>query len=181
MVDEQVNWSKDRGNNTPSVLLIGGCAQGSSHLVKHLEECGCKCGFASSYQEAVSLFSTEDFDLVLSRMRLSDASAFPLVSQLEGSGTYLFFYQPVEESCWWLPALRAGQKCFGSDALRPGDFAVRLQQIIGEIRTRLRVAAQSVPATLRTIAVAPTRLPAPMSFKPLRAERAGLVKQTAAR
>jgi hypothetical protein len=182
MVDRYFNWSKEDGNDTPRVLLIAEYAQGSSHMIKHLEERRCKCSFAASYQEAVALCDTQDFDLVLSPMRLGDASVFPLVSRLDGSGTYLFYYQSVEEGCWWLPALRDGQKCFGSDALRPSDFAIRLEQIIGDIRTRLRVVAKSVAATPPAKAVVPARSPAPINgFKPLRADRAGSIKQIAAR
>lgn len=156
-------------------------AQGSSYLVNHLEGYGCKCKFAASCLDAIALFDTQDFDLVLSPMRLGDASALPLVSRLDGSGTYLFYYQPVEEGCWWLPALQAGQKCFGSDALRPSEFAVRLEEIIGEIRTRLRAIAKSVSSSPATAIAPPWPATRPGSFKPLRTERAGLMKQTAVR
>ena len=117
-----------------SVLLIGENSQGSSYLVKRLEGYRCECGFATSYQEACSLLKLQSFDLVLSPTRLRDSSLFPLVNQLEGSRTTLFFFQAAEESCWWLPALRSGRNCFGSCALRPNEFITSLGQIMGEIQ-----------------------------------------------
>lgn len=59
---------------------------------------------------------------------------FPLVNQLEGSRTTLFFFQAVEESCWWLPGLRLGRNCFGSCALRRSEFITSLGRIMDEIQ-----------------------------------------------
>lgn len=130
----------------PRALLIGENSQGSSHLVKLLKGNGCECSFATSYQEACSLLGTQPFDLVLSPMRLRDCSIFPLVSLLDGSGVTLFYFQLVEDGCWWLPALRLGEKCFGSHALRPSEFVVSLNEVIAEIRSGSRVPAEDRPA-----------------------------------
>ena len=118
----------------PRVLLIGENSQGSLHLIKRLEGRGCHCRFATSYQDAISLLSTQDFDLVLSPMRIDDSSVFPLIDLLERSRTTLFYFQAVEEGCWWLPTLRFGQKCFGSNALRPSEFIPSLDLVIDEIQ-----------------------------------------------
>jgi CheY-like chemotaxis protein len=130
----------------PRALLIGENSQGSSHLVRLLEGHGCECSFATSYEEACSLLGTQLFDLVLSRLRLRDSSTFPLVGLLEGSGVTLFYFQLVEDGCWWLPALRSGQKCFGSHALRPSEFVVSLNEIIAEMRVQSPVPADDQPA-----------------------------------
>ena len=126
------------------VLLIGESSQGSSHLFKRLEGHGCKCEFATSYQEAVSLLKTEEFVLVLSPMRIHDSSVFPLIGQLEGSRTSLFYFQPVEDGCWWLPALRFGRKCFGSNALRPSEFIALLELAIDEMEPSAPTVAKSL-------------------------------------
>src|SRR5580658_7703240 len=130
----------------PKALLIGENAQGSSHLAKLLQERGCTCSFATSYREACSLLNGERFDLVLSPTRLRDCSIFPLLSLLEGSCVTLFYFQLVEDGCWWLPALRSGRECFGSHALRPSEFVVSLNEIIAEIRFGPRVRADNSPA-----------------------------------
>src|ERR1019366_8592370 len=100
----------------PKALLIGENPQGSSYLAKRLQERGCECEFAGSYQEACWLLRAQDFDLVLSPMRLRGGSLFPLIDLLDGSGITLFYSHAVEDGWWWLPALRHGQKCFGSSA-----------------------------------------------------------------
>jgi len=123
------------------VLLVGENAQGSSYLAKRLQ--GCECEFAVSYQEACSLLRAQDFDLVLSPMRLRDGSLFPLLGLLDGSGNTLFYSHAVEKGCWWLPALRHGHNCFGSSALRPSEFVAMLDGTIEEICFRASVERQS--------------------------------------
>jgi CheY-like chemotaxis protein len=125
----ETRWAK--------VLLVGETPQGSLYLAKLLQERGCECEFAGSYQEACSLLRAQDFDLVLSPMRLRDGSLFPLLGLLDGSGITLFYSHAVEEGCWWLPALRQGQKCFGSSALRPSKFVAALDDAIEEICFRV--------------------------------------------
>ncbi len=125
----------------PKALLIGENPQGSSYLTKYLQERGCECEFALSYQEASWLLRPQVFDLVLSPMRLRGCSLFPLIELLDGSGITLFYSPVVENGCWWLPALRRGQHCFGSSALRPNEFVALLEETIKEIQ-RLAPAAQ---------------------------------------
>jgi hypothetical protein len=165
-------------------LLIGENAQGSLNLIKRLEGYRCECRFVTSYQEARSLLKFQRFDLVLSPMRLRGSSLFPLVNQLEGSQITLFYFQAVEEGCWWLPALRSGRNCFGSCALRPSEFIVSLGQIMDEIqvgppslaehKAPVASARQTSIATLswsHTISVVAT---------PVRAKDAEILKRCAA-
>jgi DNA-binding NtrC family response regulator len=134
----------------PRALLIGENSQGSSHLAKILEGRGCDCRFATSYQEACSLLDTQHFDLVLSPLRLRDRSIFPLASLLEGSSITLFYFQLVEDGCWWLPALRSGRKCFGTHALRPSEFVISLNEIIAELQVESRGSAENEPELVST-------------------------------
>ena len=122
----------------PKALVIGENPQGSSpYLAKRLQERGCECEFAVSYQEARSLLRAQDFDLALSPMRLRDGSLFPLLGSLNESNITLFYSHAVEDGCWWLPALRHGQQCFGSSALRPSEFVAVLDDVIEEIYLRV--------------------------------------------
>ena len=121
----------------PKALVIGENPQGSSHLAKRLQERGCECEFAVSYQEARSLLGAQNFDLAVSPMRLRDVSLFPLIFLLDRSNITLFYFHAVEDGCWWLPALRHGQKCFGSSALRPSEFVAALDDTIEEICFRV--------------------------------------------
>ena len=139
-------------SRSPKALLIGENHQGSSCLAKRLQRHGCESEFAASYQEACSLLGAQGFDLVLSPIRLRGHSAFPLVGLLDGSTTTLFYSQPVEDGCWWLPALRHGENCFGSSALRPSQFIAALDEAIEEIcflAVMERNSLQSVAPRLR--------------------------------
>jgi CheY-like chemotaxis protein len=144
----------------PKALLIGENPQGSSYLAKRLQTRGCECEFAVSPQDVYSLLRAQGFDLVLSPIRLRYDSLFGLIALLDSSGVTLFFSHAVEDGCWWLPALRHGQKCFGSSALRPSEFVVELDEAIQEIY--LRAATQrkdrqsAVPELLGSVAALPS-------------------------
>jgi hypothetical protein len=131
---------------TPKALFIGEGAQSSSYLAKRLQKHGCVCQFADSCEEAYSVLRVGDFDLVLSPFRLRERSAIGLVAFLEGSLTTLFYAQEVEQGCWWLPALRFGENCLGSVALRSSEFGSVLDETIKEIRRRSFSHLQSGPA-----------------------------------
>jgi hypothetical protein len=120
-------------------LLVGESLSDSSSLAAHMHERGFQCEFASSSQRALSLTRIHDFDLVLSPIRLRDASLFFLMDLLDGSEVTLFYFQPVETGCVWLPAIRRGRRCFGLPALRPDEFASVLDAAIDEIRCGLAV------------------------------------------
>jgi hypothetical protein len=111
------------------VLLIGRKPSDSS-LEGRLRKCGCHCCSASSYDEASSLLRAERFDLVLSPMTLRHTSMYGLMELLDGSDVTLCYWQAVEIGCWWLPAIERGKSCFGTCALRSGDFAAVLDKII---------------------------------------------------
>jgi hypothetical protein len=139
------------------VLLIGETPQGSSHLAKRLQRSGFECGFAFSHEEACSLLMAQGFDLVLSPLRMPGGSAFSLVALLEGSTSTLFYFEAVENGCWWLPALRNGRNCFGSSALLPSEFVPLLDEVIDQIclsaaaENRSEQFAHSVPGSPVTV------------------------------
>jgi hypothetical protein len=126
-------------NRIPKALLIAENAHGCSYLANRLQGHGCECSFGTSYQEACSSLQSHGFELVLSPTKLRGITVFPLIDLLEGSTVTLFYSHAVEQGCWWLPALRHGEKCFGSSALRPSEFVSVLDEVIAEIRTDWRV------------------------------------------
>ncbi len=112
------------------VLLIGERPGSFSRIVGRLEKGGCRCRFAKSYEEARESIASEAFDLVLSAAPPRDNAIASITSLLSGSGASFFYALPVEESCWWLPALRQGKRCFGAPALRPGEFTTLLDEVV---------------------------------------------------
>ena len=121
---------------TPKILLIAASPMGVSFLVTRLKKWECEIYFASSCGEANTIVGSQRFDLVLSEFRLSDGSFNPLADLFVGSNTTLVYSYPVETSCYWLPAVKNGQSCWGSLAMRPSEFVVYLDNTLKEIRSR---------------------------------------------
>jgi len=122
-------------------------------------------------------------DLALSPMRLRGATLFPLIDLLEGSRVTLFYSHVVEQGCWWLPALRHGERCFGSCALRPSEFVSVLDEAIAEIQFDWRVARNvqqsPVDQTAPSVSVIPSSPRESLPAGPSRANAAAEMKQTA--
>jgi hypothetical protein len=170
------------GTGIPKVLLVGENAHGCSYLAQRLRERGCHCEFAASYPETCSSLRVQHFHLVLSPMRLRGTSIFPLIDLLDGSRVTLFFFHPVEQGCWWLPALRDGEKCFGSSALRPSDFVTALDEAIAEIRCSVRMGGNTQQFAVRQprMTVTPLSHREHLFVRPLRAKVSATAESKAA-
>jgi hypothetical protein len=113
------------------VLIACETSLGFSLLSQHLEAHGGECWFASSHSEAARLFLERPFDLVLCSDRIAGIQT--LIASLVGSSASLFCCHGVETGCWWLPGVLHGEKCLGAPALRPGEFAKVLDQLMDEL------------------------------------------------
>ena len=133
---------------TLQVLLIAGSPMGMSFLAARLTKWSCEIHFASSCQEANAFLSTQKYDLVLSEFRLRDGSAYSLAELLWGSNTTLVYSYSVEDSCWWLPAVKNGQSSWGSLAMQPSEIIGFLDRTIKEIRSRQTASSDEVNETL---------------------------------
>lgn len=110
------------------VLLIGESDRSFSHITRRLERHGCRCLFANSYEQAREILAQESISLVLSVIPPRENAMSLLTDMLLGTEASIYYAQPVEDSCWWLPALRQGERCFGTPALRPSEFATVLDR-----------------------------------------------------
>jgi CheY-like chemotaxis protein len=115
------------------VLVIGEHSDCRNDWPRWLETRGCHCHLAASFQEACLLLEQESFDLVLSPFRLRDGTAHQLIGSLLGRPTTLFCSHPVERGSWWLPAVKNGMDCFGTAAIRSGQFGSFLDQVVKDI------------------------------------------------
>jgi hypothetical protein len=82
----------------------------------------------------LALLKDEDVYLVLCPLRLNRRSLLPLMELFEGSRISLFYSLQVEETCWWLPGLRHGRKCYGSGAVLPSEFILVLDEAVEQTR-----------------------------------------------
>lgn len=122
--------------NCPKVLLVADNPLGVSFLAVRLDKWSCKVQVAVSCKAATAFIENTQFDVVLSQFRLRDGSSYPLAASLIGSNTTLVYSYPVETGCWWLPAVKNGESCWGSLAMRPSEFIVFLDDILKEIKSR---------------------------------------------
>jgi hypothetical protein len=119
-----------------AVLLISESLASFSGIIRRLETGGCLCRVAASYPEARRMIQTGAFELVLSAIPPRQKALSLLTEALSASRANVFYVHLVEDSCWWLPALRDGLGCFGAPALRPAEFTRLLDQIVQEARRR---------------------------------------------
>jgi len=110
------------------VLLVGQSFQAAHFLADRLHRWGFRCHFAGNMRNARELLGSVRVDLVLSDAHLPDATGPELLEILSGLQVTAFLCVPVENSCFWLPAIDAGKECLGSPALRPSEFANELEE-----------------------------------------------------
>ncbi|HYB61536.1 MAG TPA: hypothetical protein VEH50_08665 [Methylomirabilota bacterium] len=121
---------------SPNILLIASSPLGTSSLVKLLNKWACEIHTCSSSHEARALVAKQSFDLVLSEFGLRDGNSCPLTASLIGTNATLLYSYPVEAGCWWLPAVKNGQSCWGSPAMRSAEFIGFLETFLAEAKTR---------------------------------------------
>jgi hypothetical protein len=114
------------------VLIVAESPAGFLSISRRLEKYGCQCWYAPSYSDGTRMLAEQGFDLVL----CSDAGkgVNALVTPLIGSSASLFRAHAVEDGCWWLPAVVHGERCLGTPALRPAEFAKELEFMVQKIR-----------------------------------------------
>jgi response regulator RpfG family c-di-GMP phosphodiesterase len=111
------------------VLFVGPGFHHSQALTERMRLWGFRCHFAGSIRAAHELVSSARVDLVLSNVRLPDGTGFSLIASLSGRPVTAFLCLPVEDSCFWLPAIDEGKDCLGSPALRPSEFVNTLEEM----------------------------------------------------
>ena len=117
------------------VLLVDETGSDVSHLVNYLGSLGCLPVLSRSFKGACALLLREQFDLVLSKFLLPGGDCHELPALLVGRRVSLFYFYAVEEGCWWIPRIYDGQECRGETALRPGEFALVLKELIAGVRS----------------------------------------------
>jgi CheY-like chemotaxis protein len=111
------------------VLLVGQSVYSALALTQRLHRWGFQCHFAGNMQAAFDMLGSRPFHLVLSNMHPSDGTGFGLLMALDGLPVTVFLCLPVEDGCFWLPAIDGGKDCLGSPALHPSEFASALEEM----------------------------------------------------
>lgn len=116
-----------------NVLLVGQNFQSARALTERLHRWKFRCHFAANVRTASELLAVHPVDLVLSNTYLPDGSGFGLLTVLARLPVTVFLCLPVENSCFWLPAIDGGKACLGLPALRPLEFGRALEEMAGRL------------------------------------------------
>jgi CheY-like chemotaxis protein len=113
------------------VLLVGQNLHGAQTLTERLRRWGFKWQRANRIRTALDLLGSRPFDLMLSNTSLRDGTGFGFLVALADLPVTLFLCSPVENTCFWLPAMDGGKECLGLlPALRPSEFVRALVEMV---------------------------------------------------
>jgi CheY-like chemotaxis protein len=115
------------------VLFVGEYPAVSASLTRVLNSLGCECRYAETCEEALAAMEKRKFRVVLSKSKLSDGNARKLIPTIEAASGWLFLSFPVEDGCWWIPAMENGQLCVEAVALHSREFSKSLVNILKTI------------------------------------------------
>ncbi len=116
--------------SAPSVLLIGRSISWGVVALKYLAKFDGKLSFGSPENVTCRLTSNSEFKLILLDASVTAEQRRAITSELAGTGADVYYSFPVENGCWWLPAMRDGQDCHGAPAFRRHEFAMELERIL---------------------------------------------------
>lgn len=116
------------------VLLVGERRPLFSPLFKRLEERGYDTEYAGSCREAIELMlhpcKAKTATVVLAKVLLPDGAGRRLIPSVTVARGSLFLSFPVEDGCWWIPAVRKGQLVRKATAFHSREFAKVLLEIL---------------------------------------------------
>ena len=114
----------------PSVLLVGRNGSWGTLVLKSLAKFGSELFYVAPAIVTSKYVRNGAYHLILLDSTVPSEQRKQLVAELIGSDSSVFYTFPVENGCWWLPALRRGQDCHGAPAFRRNEFPFELERIL---------------------------------------------------
>jgi hypothetical protein len=114
----------------PSVLLVGRNGSWGTVILKSLAKFQSELSFIAPDAVTLKYVKKGGFHVILLDSTVSPQQRRQLASGLIGSEASIFYTFPVENGCWWLPALRRGQDCHGAPAFRRNEFPIELERTL---------------------------------------------------
>jgi len=99
-------------------------------VLRPIEKFGGELSFAAPQIVTPEYVRRGAYNLILLDSTVHPEQRRQLASELNGSGVSIYYSFPVENGCWWLPALRRGQDCHGAPAFRRSDFPMELERTL---------------------------------------------------
>jgi hypothetical protein len=125
-----------RGTQNPAkvgVLLVGDCLMLGASPAQALSSLRCEWWYAASCEKALAAMEERTFRVVLSKFKLADGSGRRLIPAVQMASAWLFLSFPVEEGCWWIPVIEAGQLPVKVSAVHSRQFRRVLVKILNAL------------------------------------------------
>jgi hypothetical protein len=116
--------------SSANVLLVGRNGSWGAAVLRSLEKFGSELSFAAPLGLTAACVRNGGFNLILLDSTVSPEQRKQMAIELAGSDVSIFYTFPVENGCWWLPALRRGENCHGAPAFRRNEFPAELERIL---------------------------------------------------
>jgi hypothetical protein len=113
----------------PMVLLVGRSGSWGTPVLKSLEKLKSRISHATPAEVTAEYVKRDGYHLILLDSTVPPEQRKQLSAELIGSGASIFYTFPVENGCWWLPALRHGEDCHGAPAFRRSEIPFELLRI----------------------------------------------------
>ncbi|MBZ5660532.1 MAG: hypothetical protein LAO08_09005 [Acidobacteriia bacterium] len=114
----------------PRILMVGRNTSWGAPLQLTLRELGCDFAFAPSLRATPDFVRKKSVAVLLLDSTVPPTHRRKLAAALAGSNISIFQLFPVENDCWWLPALLKGEDCFGSPGFRSKELPVELSRVL---------------------------------------------------
>lgn len=115
----------------PRVLLIGRQGAWSDMLLKSLQRFDSELSFVLPDSVTPDFVREGAFTVLLLDSTVLPDQRRNLVSALTRSRASVYYTFPVENGCWWLPALQFGKDCHGAPAFRRREFQAEIEGLLG--------------------------------------------------
>lgn len=114
----------------PAILLVGRNGSWGSTVLKSLEKYECELSFEAPQNVTPRFAKKGGYDVILLDSTVPQEQRRELAAELAGSSVSIYYTFPVENGCWWLPALQHGEDCHGAPAFRRSEFPLELERIL---------------------------------------------------
>jgi len=111
-------------------LVVGRNGSWGTPVLKSLEKFGTELLFVAPQTVTSEYVRKGAYNLILLDSTVPPEQRRQLASELIGSEASIFYTFPVENGCWWLPALHHGKDCHGTPAFRRNEFPFELERLL---------------------------------------------------
>jgi hypothetical protein len=119
-------------NSSRRVLLVGRDSFWGIPLLKSLEKLGSSFSFTPALRVTTEFVKNSAYSLLLFDSTVPPQHRKQTIESLIGSAVSAYYAYPVDNACWWVPALRSGKDCHGSPAFRANEFLAELQRALAQ-------------------------------------------------